>query len=203
MRSILCSSSRSPSNGEARADSSRRAGGRMRLVWNIDASGEEYFAQELWRKANLKDCPAHPKGGCGFARHGTYRRCFRPAPIPRSKPATAGRRPTWGGDIGAATPCSGSWTRHRQLPSREVLRLFPRALEETAHEGRMNVRKWLHVGRCARVSGSLAFFFDLSRRQKAPGDAGSAAAEGKTGGIPRSRDEPQPPAGTVRTAARR
>jgi hypothetical protein len=27
---------------------------------------------QLWRSASLSRCPLHPKGGCGFARHGIY-----------------------------------------------------------------------------------------------------------------------------------
>lgn len=31
-----------------------------------------------WRSASLARCPLHPKGGCGFARHGTYARVDPP-----------------------------------------------------------------------------------------------------------------------------
>ena len=37
-------------------------------------TGEEYVTQQAWRHASLTRCPLHPKGGCGFARHGTYKR---------------------------------------------------------------------------------------------------------------------------------
>ena len=37
-------------------------------------TSEEYVRQEGWRSASLERCPAHPEGGCGFARHGTYTR---------------------------------------------------------------------------------------------------------------------------------
>ena len=33
---------------------------------------------ELWRSASLPRCPLHPKGRCGFARHGTYARVSPP-----------------------------------------------------------------------------------------------------------------------------
>jgi hypothetical protein len=33
---------------------------------------------QLWRSASLSRCPLHPKGGCGFARHGTYARVDPP-----------------------------------------------------------------------------------------------------------------------------
>ena len=31
-----------------------------------------------WRLASLARCPLHPRGGCGFARHGTYERMSPP-----------------------------------------------------------------------------------------------------------------------------
>lgn len=37
-------------------------------------SGEAYVARSAWRDASLAACPRHPRGGCGFVRHGTYRR---------------------------------------------------------------------------------------------------------------------------------
>ena len=37
-------------------------------------TGEDYVRQEGWREASLDCCPLHPRGGCGFERHGTYRR---------------------------------------------------------------------------------------------------------------------------------
>lgn len=41
-------------------------------------TSETYVTEEEWRKASLKCCPNHPGGGCGFARHGTYRRVEPP-----------------------------------------------------------------------------------------------------------------------------
>lgn len=38
-------------------------------------SGEAYVACSAWRDASLARCPRHPRGGCGFVRHGTYARC--------------------------------------------------------------------------------------------------------------------------------
>lgn len=47
-------------------------------------TGEEYVIREAWRSASLPCCPKHPKGGCGFARHGTYERMDPPGTmIPR------------------------------------------------------------------------------------------------------------------------
>lgn len=37
-------------------------------------SGEAYVARSAWRDASLAACPRHPRGGCGFVRHGTYPR---------------------------------------------------------------------------------------------------------------------------------
>ena len=37
-------------------------------------SGEAYVARSAWREASLAACPRHPRGGCGFVRHGTYPR---------------------------------------------------------------------------------------------------------------------------------
>jgi hypothetical protein len=37
-------------------------------------SGEAYVARNAWRDASLTACPRHPRGGCGFVRHGTYPR---------------------------------------------------------------------------------------------------------------------------------
>ena len=42
------------------------------------STSEDYVNGKQWRCATLDRCPWHPKGGCGFARHGTYTR-VRPA----------------------------------------------------------------------------------------------------------------------------
>ncbi len=44
----------------------------MQLRFACALTGEEYVSQGAWRKVSLPRCPLHPKGGCGFARHGTY-----------------------------------------------------------------------------------------------------------------------------------
>lgn len=46
----------------------------MQLRFHSGHTDEQYVALELWRKASLSQCPIHPKGGCGFNRHGTYLR---------------------------------------------------------------------------------------------------------------------------------
>lgn len=37
-----------------------------------------YVTGKLWLSAILRECPWHPKGGCGFCRHGSYERVRPP-----------------------------------------------------------------------------------------------------------------------------
>jgi hypothetical protein len=53
----------------------------VQLRFACDHTGEEYVKQEAWRDASLPRCPLHPKGGCGFARHGTYERVSPPGTL--------------------------------------------------------------------------------------------------------------------------
>lgn len=46
----------------------------MQLRYQTGLTSEEYVSQQAWRDARLERCPLHPKGGCGFSRHGTYGR---------------------------------------------------------------------------------------------------------------------------------
>jgi len=46
----------------------------VQLRFNTGLAGEQYVIRELWRQARLERCPLHPRGGCGFASHGTYER---------------------------------------------------------------------------------------------------------------------------------
>src|SRR4030067_399482 len=39
-----------------------------------DPTSKEYVTRKAWREARLHFCPAHPQGGCGFHRNGTYPR---------------------------------------------------------------------------------------------------------------------------------
>jgi hypothetical protein len=56
----------------------------MQLRFATDLSAQQYVHQQAWKKVRLDSCPLHPKGGCGFARHGTYRRKSPPdIKIPR------------------------------------------------------------------------------------------------------------------------
>lgn len=55
----------------------------IRLATGLTSEG--YVSKQYWRHASLEQCPFHPKGGCGFRRHGTY---------PRKYPAGA-RVPRW------------------------------------------------------------------------------------------------------------
>jgi hypothetical protein len=46
----------------------------VQLRHECSLSGEAYVARKAWRDASLATCPRHPRGGCGFVRHGTYAR---------------------------------------------------------------------------------------------------------------------------------
>ena len=46
----------------------------MQLRFQTLHTGEQYVSAEGWREARLDRCPNHPRGGCSFARHGTYAR---------------------------------------------------------------------------------------------------------------------------------
>ena len=46
----------------------------MQLRFHSGHTSEHYVSAAGWREARLPRCPRHPHGGCGFARHGTYRR---------------------------------------------------------------------------------------------------------------------------------
>lgn len=50
----------------------------MQLRYPCSLTSEQYVAQQAWRHATLECCPLHPKGGCEFARHGTYPRVSPP-----------------------------------------------------------------------------------------------------------------------------
>jgi hypothetical protein len=53
----------------------------VQLRFATNLAGEEYVSQRAWRNATLTRCPLHPKGGCGFARHGTYERRSPPGTL--------------------------------------------------------------------------------------------------------------------------
>jgi len=46
----------------------------VQLRFASGLTSDEYVTREAWREASLERCPLHPDGGCGLARHGTYRR---------------------------------------------------------------------------------------------------------------------------------
>ena len=46
----------------------------VQLRFKTGLTGADYVTREAWREARLSCCPLHPRGGCGFARHGTYGR---------------------------------------------------------------------------------------------------------------------------------
>jgi hypothetical protein len=58
----------------ARSDTSQAGPVPVQLRFVTGLTGDEYVTRELWRSASLAHCPLHPKGGCGFARHGFYER---------------------------------------------------------------------------------------------------------------------------------
>lgn len=50
----------------------------MQLRFNTGLTSAEYISRQAWREATLERCPAHPGGGCGFARHTSYPRVSPP-----------------------------------------------------------------------------------------------------------------------------
>jgi len=46
----------------------------VQLRYTTALTSEEYVSRQAWRDASLSRCPLHARGGCAFARHGTYRR---------------------------------------------------------------------------------------------------------------------------------
>jgi hypothetical protein len=50
----------------------------VQLRYACALTGAQYVTQQAWEQASLARCPLHPKGGCGFARHGTYPRVSPP-----------------------------------------------------------------------------------------------------------------------------
>jgi hypothetical protein len=64
----------------------------VQLRFDCSLTGEEYVRQEAWRNASLPRCPLHPKGGCGFARHGTYKRISPPGTLIARWYCPAGQR---------------------------------------------------------------------------------------------------------------
>jgi hypothetical protein len=56
----------------------------MQLRFATTLSAQQYVRQQAWKDAQLDNCPLHPNGGCGMARHGTYPRKSPPGiKIPR------------------------------------------------------------------------------------------------------------------------
>jgi hypothetical protein len=50
----------------------------VQLRFETGLTGADYVTREAWCLASLARCPLHPRGGCGFARHGTYQRMNPP-----------------------------------------------------------------------------------------------------------------------------
>jgi hypothetical protein len=62
----------------AREGSSQRGPVPVQLRLQSGHTSSDYVTLQRWRNASLPRCPLHPKGGCGFARHGTYARVDPP-----------------------------------------------------------------------------------------------------------------------------
>jgi hypothetical protein len=50
----------------------------VQLRFSSGLTSSDYVTREGWRLARLAHCPVHPRGGCGFASHGTYARVSPP-----------------------------------------------------------------------------------------------------------------------------
>jgi len=50
----------------------------VQLRFDSGHTRSDSVALQLWRRTSLSRCPLHPKGGCGFARHGSYARVDPP-----------------------------------------------------------------------------------------------------------------------------
>ncbi len=50
----------------------------MQLRFATGLTSEDYVTRQAWQDASLERCPLHPRGGCGFSRHGTYERVHPP-----------------------------------------------------------------------------------------------------------------------------
>jgi len=50
----------------------------VQLRHESQLTSEEYVKQRAWESASLEQCPLHPAGGCGFARHTAYARVEPP-----------------------------------------------------------------------------------------------------------------------------
>ena len=61
----------------------------MQIRLRTSLNDQEYVVTQAWHHVQLEACPLHPKGGCSFARHGSYGRktpyaAFSPIPDLRS-----------------------------------------------------------------------------------------------------------------------
>ena len=65
----------------ARHGSTRAGRWPVQLRFDCGLTGEEYVTQKAWRNASLPFCPLHPRGGCGYTRHGTYERLSPPGTL--------------------------------------------------------------------------------------------------------------------------
>ena len=69
---------RADTKGEARDGAHRGGPPVVQLRHASQLTSEEYVKQRAWESASLEQCPVHPEGGCGFARHTAYARVEPP-----------------------------------------------------------------------------------------------------------------------------
>jgi hypothetical protein len=50
----------------------------VQLRFATGLTSDQYVTRQAWRQASLPRCPVHPRGGCRFARWGTYARVDPP-----------------------------------------------------------------------------------------------------------------------------
>lgn len=62
----------------AREGSHQRGPMPVQLRYHSGHTSDDYVTRQGWLDASLTTCPLHPKGGCGFTRHGTYARVTPP-----------------------------------------------------------------------------------------------------------------------------
>jgi hypothetical protein len=53
----------------------------VQLRFETGPTGADYVTGKAWCVARLLRCPLHPRGGCGFARHGAYERKSPPGTL--------------------------------------------------------------------------------------------------------------------------
>lgn len=73
----MAQSGEAPTEKDEPATTGPRAGSgrhQVQIRWLPPSADGQYVAEQAWRWAVLDACPFHGDGGCGLARHGSYRR---------------------------------------------------------------------------------------------------------------------------------